>query len=188
MTEAAGSLPISEEFGIGLFDLALFPSGRGVSVDTFAWDEQHFPKSWKRMTQSALREHLARARSLPSWKRSLKRLLAQGGKFYAKRITPAQVQRRLARGEQMIMYLDSSILYSERVDEVMGHYVAIVRYGSKSITLMDPHWKHGGMRRHPTELVLQAFYSVGGYCLFLGSAVTQHSHLGAIQKRASQRA
>ena len=74
--DIAKELNISKDFGIGLFDLALFPTSKSFIVELFAWDATNFPIKWRDASQDEIKKDLLKE-ELPSssWKYSLLSLL-----------------------------------------------------------------------------------------------------------------
>lgn len=167
LKQVAKSLTISKDFGIGLFDLATYPAKQGFQVDLYAWDAQHFPLRWRKMDSEQLIADLER-QSLKKggWRAGLLAGLKMGSRFFPKPISTREMEKRLADGQQMILYVDSAVLF-EHADGVWGHYVILHKTGRNMWTILDPHWKYGGLRRYQKDLLLFAFYRLGGYCLFL---------------------
>jgi len=160
-------LNISKEFGIGLFDLALFPINRSFNVEIFAWDGANFPVNWHDASQKEIIKDLSKEKlSTSSWKYSLLNLLKKGAVFHAKPITPEELDNYLQKGFSIIIYLDSAVLY-KHASGIWGHYVVLENCNKKNWKIFDPHWKYGGHKRYSKDLILFSFYSVGGYCFMI---------------------
>ncbi|RMG77945.1 MAG: hypothetical protein D6707_10540, partial [Bacteroidetes bacterium] len=160
-------LPIDKKYGIGLFDLALLPLIDGYAVDLYAWDAQHFPIVWRNMNQKSLQAVLKKSRPKKgSWRNALRDAYKHGARFFPHPITVDEIKKRLKGGQQLILYIDSAVLY-KHANGVWGHYVVLQKISSRTWTIFDPHWKYGGLKKYPKDLILFAFYSVGGYCMFI---------------------
>jgi len=167
VSEVAKKLPISRKYGIGLFDLALFPLMAGYAVDIHAWSAQHFPVAWRRMNQKQLRESLKKNNpKVGSWHKALLSALEHGAQFYARPITTSEIEKRFKNRQGVILYIDSAVLY-QHADGIWGHYVVLKKISRKIWTIFDPHWRYGGLKHYQKDVILSAFYSVGGYCLFI---------------------
>lgn len=167
VSDVAKRLPISKEHGVGLFDLARVPLMGGYAVDLYGWDARHFPAAWRRMSQKRLRSVLKREHPKKgSWRKALLDALEAGARFFPRPIATSEIERQLKVGQRAILYIDSAVLY-QHADGVWGHYVVLQKTSSNVWTIFDPHWKYGGLKRYPKDLLLFAFYSVGGYCMFI---------------------
>lgn len=176
METIAKALEIDNNYGIGLFDLALYPASHGFQVDLFAWDAQNFPISWRDISQKKLWQELEKLKpKKQSWHDALLKNLKAGSKFHATPISVLEIKKRLKRGERMIMYIDSAVLY-RHADGVWGHYVVVKKILNDSVTILDPHWKFGGQKSYSLHSMLFAFYSVGGYSLFISKKGTRPRH------------
>lgn len=165
--EIARELPINEEYGIGLFDLAHYPILKGYSVDMYAWDAKHFSIKWRKMSKAGLIKELEyTGENEGSWRYALLRDIREGAEFFPHPISTNEMKRRLEKSQQIIMYIDSAVLYQQG-DGIWGHYVVLQKISSQYWTIFDPHWKYGGIKKYSKDLLLFAFYSVGGYCLFI---------------------
>lgn len=165
--EISKELPINKEYGIGLFDLARYPILKGYSVDMYAWDGRHFPVKWRKLTKAQLIEDLEHiSKEERGWRQALLDSLKRGATFFPHPASTKEIEKRLAQNHQMIMYIDSAVLYQQG-DGIWGHYVVLQKTSSQYWTIFDPHWKYGGIKKYPKDLLLFAFYSVGGYCLFI---------------------
>lgn len=163
----AKKLPISKEYGIGLFDLALFPLREGYAVDLYAWDAHNFPVAWRLMSQRQLMRTLEKSNpKRGSWQKALLSILKSGARFYPHPITTSEIEKRLKNHQGAILYIDSAVLY-QHANGVWGHYVVLKKTSQKIWTIFDPHWRYGGLRHYQKDSMLFAFYSVGGYCLFV---------------------
>ncbi len=165
--DIAKELNISKDFGIGLFDLALFPTSKSFIVELFAWDATNFPIKWRDASQDEIKKDLLKE-ELPSssWKYSLLSLLQKGAIFHAKPIQSEDLKKYIENGFYVIIYLDSAVLY-KHASGVWGHYVVLEKCDEENWQIFDPHWKYGGHKSYGKELLLFAFYSVGGYCLII---------------------
>ena len=165
--DIAKELIIDREFGIGLFDLAHLPVDRGYNTKLFAWSAEHFPVSWRNSSPEKIKTLLEKEHLKPgSWKNSLFSFLQKGGCFYAAPISTEEIEKNLRNGFGVILYLDSAVLY-KHADGVWGHYGVLKRCGQQRWNIVDPHWKYGGHKSYPKDLILFSFYSAGGYCLFM---------------------
>lgn len=166
VSDVVKRLPINKEYGIGLFDLARLPLMEGYAVDLYAWDARNFPVVWRRMNQERLKATLKKGRPKKgSWRNALQDALKHGARFFPHPIAVTEIEKRLKTGQQSILYIDSAVLY-QQTDGVWGHYVVLQKTSSRTWTIFDPHWKYGGLKKYPKDLILFAFYSVGGYCMF----------------------
>lgn len=170
--DIARSLPISKKHGIGLFDLARYPISKGYQVDLYAWDARNFPINWRKMSRSGLIEDLqSLSLNSTSWKAALLQNLQRGARFFPHPLSLKEIRERITRKQQMIMYVDSAVLY-QHADGVWGHYIVPQKATSTKFNIFDPHWKYGGIKTYSIDLILFAFYSVGGYCFFLSKNKT----------------
>ncbi len=165
--EIKKELFISKEYGIGPFDLAQFPIKKGYKVKIYTWDAKHFPVRWREMNQQEIVKDLSKLKPKKgSWQQALLYNMEKGAKFFPQPISTKEIEKRLKNKEGMIMYLDSSVLYQHK-GGIWGHYVVLKKTTPNYYTILDPHWKYGGEKRYPKDLILFAFYSVGGYCFFV---------------------
>jgi hypothetical protein len=119
------------------------------------------------MNQKQLKEVLSKSNPKKgSWRKALLSNLESGARFYARPITAKEIEKRLKDGQKVILYIDSAVLY-QHANGVQGHYVVLKKISEKTWTIFDPHWRYGGLKKYSKDIILFAFYSVGGYCLFI---------------------
>lgn len=104
-----------------------------------------------------------------SWMASLRTCLELGAGFRTTPITATEFARRRRRGEHLILYVNSALLY-HHADGLWGHYVVPLETKGRSWTIFDPHWKYGGVKTYTEDDLLFAAWSVGSYGMFLKDA------------------
>jgi len=151
-------LPISEVYGIGLYDLVLFFTQFPLEI-VINSNGDYFPLEWENLNSSQdILDLLSASNDLKKWQESLKQCLMKQVSFQRRELQLNDLIDKYKNGWECIAYLNSSLLYNNE-DKFFGHYVYIESIGNEDSIIRDSHWQYGGIKTYFSEQLLQAIHS-----------------------------
>lgn len=165
LQDIISELPITQEYGIGPFDVALFFQNKPFSVIMQSFSE-FLDSSWRWKNSVSISHELHSRSYIKEWEKSFLHIVdSPQYDIYLHPTSMTQVKAYLSNGCQAIVYLNSAILYNQ--EGYAGHYVYLISIEENQVWIQDSHWQYGGKKSYSWEVFHQALKSGGDYIIWV---------------------
>jgi len=93
VSEIQKYLDISDDYGIGLYDLALYPLQVGLQVKAFAFETAYMPHQWLNQSSDYLKQYLQNEPKLVAWQQSMLKGLERGVQYNLQIISLDEIKK-----------------------------------------------------------------------------------------------